>query len=427
MKTLLKSLLLAVVAALGVPAFAAPENHEEFARQYMPESQAVFERFRKDCAETQKLRESLAEDLRVMNRPCEVETNHFRKIFSKKHYLISHPLDADVGYSVLSKKIAELEAQESYWAGLIKDLFLKHKAGMITSEELREADVELAKKSIAWENDILKNLIKNSVMMFGVPETVKISGKDYAFGKYEVAQAQYAAVMGTHLSKFRGMNNPAENVSWDDAQTFCELLTLREQLAGRIDVIQRYRLPTVEEWEHACVDDRLPYNDELAMKYAWYYRNSGSTTHPIGEKTPNFYGIHDMFGNVGEWTTTFYRNPNLYSDCGYVCKGGDYSGMGNHDFYETFEGSHYRYERTAYGYAKQTRRYPFIGFRVVLAGGENDTESPQQGSLAGTLEQLPLEKLVRLKVAIQGRNDLPEVEKKQILKAILKAIKVKQK
>ena len=84
MKTLLEYLLLAVIAAFGVPAFAAPENHEEFARQYMPESQAVFERFRKDCAETQKLRESLAEDLRVMNRA----------------------LDDDAGNCALSEKIA---------------------------------------------------------------------------------------------------------------------------------------------------------------------------------------------------------------------------------------------------------------------------------------------------------------------------------
>ena len=141
MKTLLKSILFAVVAALGVPAFAAPENHEEFARQYMPESQTVFERFRKDCAETQKLRESLAEDLRVMNRA----------------------LDDDAGYCALSEKIAELEKRESEWANTIKDAFFKHKAGMVTSEKLSDTDTVLAKNAIAWENDVLKNLIKNSV------------------------------------------------------------------------------------------------------------------------------------------------------------------------------------------------------------------------------------------------------------------------
>lgn len=424
MKTLLKSLLFAVIAAFGVPAFAAPENHEEFARQYMPESQAVFERFRKDYAETQKLRESLVEDLRVMNRPCEVKTNHFRKIFSEKHYLISRPLEADVGFSALSKKIAELEAQESNWASLIKDLFLKHKAGMITSENLSDTDAELAKKSIAWENDVLKNLIKNSVAMFGVPVTVKIPGKDYAFGKYEVTQAQYAAVMGTHLSEFRGMNNPAENVSWDDAQTFCELLTLREQLAGRIGMIQRYRLPTKEEWEHACVDDRLPYDDELAMKDAWYYRNSEGTHHPVGEKKPNLYGIHDMFGNVGEWVASVYQNPYLREDYGYVCKGGDF--FGRADLYD-FQDAHYRYERSAYGYAKQTKRFPFIGFRVVLTCKEKDTEGETQNSLTGMLEQAPIEELIQLKVKIQKSLGVPEIKKKELLKEIQKAIDAKQK
>lgn len=413
MKTLLKYLLLAVIAAFGVPAFAAPENHEEFARQYMPESQAVFERFRKDCAETQKLRESLAEDLRVMNRPCEVESNHFRVIIHEKRHLISRPLEADVGYSVLSKKIAELEAQESNWARVIKDLFLKHKAGMITSENLSDTDAELAKKSIAWENDVLKNLIKNSVAMFGVPVTVKIPEKDYSFGKYEVTQAQYAAVMGTHLSKNRGLNNPVENVSWDEASIFCALLTLREQLAGRIDINQRYRLPTEKEWEHACADnDRYEGTtaNERLDKVAWFWGNSEGKTHSGGLKNPNCYGLYDMLGNVGEWTTTGNRR-------GYVCKGGDVEfHWGDGDFRD------YGCNRSASGYAKRTRRFPFIGFRVILAGGESDAED-----LAGTLEELPLERLIQIGVEIRGRNDLPKVEKIQLLKVIQKAIAAKQK
>jgi hypothetical protein len=300
---------------------------------------------------------------------------------------------------------------------------------MITSENLSESDTELAKKSIAWENDVLKNLIRNSVMMFGVPETVKISGKAYAFGKYEVTQAQYAAVMGTHLSKFRGMNKPAENVSWDDAQTFCELLTLREQLAGRIDMTQRYRLPTEEEWEHACVDDRLSYDHKLAMKDAWYYRNSEGTTHPVGEKNPNLYGIHDMFGNVGEWVASVYQNPyNRGDDYGYMCKGGDFYGSTSRsDFYPDFHGASYDCESSGRGYAKQTKRFPFIGFRVVLACKEKDTEGETQNSLTGMLEQAPIEKLIQLKVTIQKALGVPEIKKNELLKEIQKAMDAKQK
>ncbi|MBE6402031.1 MAG: formylglycine-generating enzyme family protein [Verrucomicrobia bacterium] len=287
MKTLLKSLLFAVIAALGVPAFAAPENHEEFARQYMPESQAVFERFRKDCAETQKLRESLAEDLRVMNRA----------------------LDDDAGYCALSEKITELEKREAEWANTIKDAFFKHKAGMATSEKLSEADAVLAKKSIAWENDVLKNLIKNSLAMFGVPVTVKIPGRNYAFGKYEVTQKEYESVMGRNPSRFKGGNLPVEQVSWNDAVEFCKKLTERERALGRISADQEYRLPTEEEWEHACragTTTKYYTGDTEAdlARAGWYRRNSDGKTHPVGQKVPNAFGLYDMHGNVWEWTST---------------------------------------------------------------------------------------------------------------------------
>ncbi len=331
MKTLLKSLLLAVIAALGVPAFAAPENHEEFARQYMPESQAVFERFRKDCAETQKLRESLAEDLRVMNRA----------------------LDDDAGYCALSEKIAELEKRELEWANTIKDAFFKHKAGMVTSEKLSDTDAVLAKKSIAWENDVLKNLIKNSVAMFGVPVTVKIPGRNYTFGKYEVTQKQYEAVMKNNPSKFEGKNLPVENVSWNDAVEFCKKLTLRARAMGRISMDQEYRLPTSDEWEHACragTTTKYYTGDTEAdlARAGWYDENSDVKTHPVGQKVPNAFGLYDMHGNVWEWTST----PD---GSGRVDRGGSWINRADDC------------ESSCWDNNSPESRYSSLGFRIVLS------------------------------------------------------------
>ncbi len=282
MKTSLKTVLFAAFAALGVPAaFAAPENHEEFARQYMPESQAIFERFRKDCAETKKLRDALAEDLRVMNRPTEY----------------------DAGHCALCEKIGALERREAAWAALLKDAFFKHKAAMATSEQLAAADAALAKKSLAWENDELKPMLKQSVAQSGIPVTVKIPGKPYAFGKYEVTQVQYASVMGKNPSRFKGGNLPVECVSWNDAAAFCEKLTARERAAGRISMTQRYRLPTSGEWGHA----------EAMAGEGKYYKNSGGT--PVGQKEPNVFGLYDMHGNVAEWTSTRSSNPARAEEC----------------------------------------------------------------------------------------------------------------
>ena len=284
MKTLLKTVSAAALAALSVPAFAAPEEHEEFARQYTPESQAVFERFRKDRAEAEKLLASLAEDLRVMNRS----------------------LYDDAGWWALSRKISALEARESEWAAFIQDAFLRHTSGLTDAEKLGNADAELAKKTIAWENGALKDLLKNSVEAFGVPAVVKIPGKPYAFGVFEVTQAQYRAVTGENPSRFKGSSLPVTNVSWDDAREFCRKLTERERALGRISENQEYRLPTTEEWQHACragTTTRFYTGDseEDLARAAWYKGNSGGRPHPVGLKEPNAFGLCDMLGNVGEW------------------------------------------------------------------------------------------------------------------------------
>ncbi|MBR5621997.1 MAG: SUMF1/EgtB/PvdO family nonheme iron enzyme [Opitutales bacterium] len=337
LETLLKPILL--VVTFGASALAAPENYEAFAREYMPESQTVFERFRKECVETQKLRESLAEDLRVMSRA----------------------FDDDVGYCALSEKIVELEKRESEWANTIKDAFFKHKAGMITSEKLSEEDIAFAKKSIAWENDVLKNLIKNSIVMFGVPLTVKIPGRTYAFGKYEVTQWQYEAVMGNNPSRFKGAKRPVENVSWYDVLEFCQKLTERERLLGRISGNQAYRLPTSDEWEHACrAETATVYytgNSTKDLERAGWYRGNSSVdrrtgrvgTHPVGQKDPNAFGLYDMHGNVAERTST----PGPYSE--HVCRGGSWSA---HE--QGCESSSWRYCRTDECDSN-------LGFRVVLS------------------------------------------------------------
>ena len=126
---------------------------------------------------------------------------------------------------------------------------------------------------------------------------------NFAIGKYEVTQGQYKKIMGNNPSNFSscGDNCPVENVSWNDAQQFIQRLNSQ---SGR-----SYRLPTESEWEYAArsggrSEKYSGSNDVDSV--AWYSGNSGSKTHPVGQKQPNGLGIYDMSGNVWEWVSDWY-------------------------------------------------------------------------------------------------------------------------
>ena len=128
--------------------------------------------------------------------------------------------------------------------------------------------------------------------------------KPFYMGKYEVTQAQWKAVMGENPSRFKGDDRPVENVSWEDVQQFIQKLNERE---GK----EVCRLPTEAEWEYAARADTTTvysFGDNASQlgDYAWYGENSGSTTHPVGDKKPNAWGLYDMHGNVWEWAQDWY-------------------------------------------------------------------------------------------------------------------------
>jgi formylglycine-generating enzyme required for sulfatase activity len=146
----------------------------------------------------------------------------------------------------------------------------------------------------------------------GPVHTVDLDG--FLMGKFEVTQEQYQAIMGTNPSNFKGATNPVEQVSWEDAQDFCRKISSK---TGRT-----FRLPTEAEWEFACrAGSRTRFcfgdSDGGLGDYAWYDGNSGSTTHPVGGKKPNDWGLYDMHGNVWEWCSDWFgsyssgtqRNP----------------------------------------------------------------------------------------------------------------------
>ena len=142
---------------------------------------------------------------------------------------------------------------------------------------------------------------------------------------HPVTRRLYRELMGKDPGWPEGKadQRPVNNVSWYDALAFCNRLSKRAGLTPcyRLDtpeqvewdqVANGYRLPTEAEWEYACrAGTRTRYSfgdDERQLgKHAWYAANSGAEPHPVGQKEPNRWGLHDMHGNVWEWCWDGYE------------------------------------------------------------------------------------------------------------------------
>jgi formylglycine-generating enzyme required for sulfatase activity len=153
------------------------------------------------------------------------------------------------------------------------------------------------------------------------PVDVTLS-RGFWMGKFEVTQREWQRVMKTTLRQQKdkvligevvgeGPDHPIYFVSHEEAEEFCRRFTESEREAGRLPAGWEYRLPTEAEWEYACrAGTTTTYSfgsDASALKdFAWYVGNSGLTSHPIGQRRPNAWGLHDMLGNVGEWCADGY-------------------------------------------------------------------------------------------------------------------------
>jgi len=229
----------------------------------------------------------------------------------------------------------------------------------------------------------------------------------FFLGRTEVTWGQYEAVTGDHWGGGDANltdKRPVHHVSWLDAIRFCNLLSQRDGLTSYYSMVGNkvaipeprgsgYRLPTEAEWEYACragTRTKYPFGDEPSQlgDYAWHSGNSGRTVHPVGEKLPNAFGLHDMLGNVSEWCwdrSSMSYAPQIPDENpqgptrgrGRVHRGGNYL-----EGPAEFPKQHINRPLRSAGRSSCSPEYPQCGFRVALnLPGEiaDARRSPDQG------------------------------------------------
>ncbi len=168
--------------------------------------------------------------------------------------------------------------------------------------------------------------------------------KGYYMGKYEVTQAQFKKIMGSNPSKAsKDPNAPADTISEGDAVAFCDKLSEKTGQAAR--------LPTEAEWEYACragSTTRYFFGDDPAKlgEYAWYDKNDGGKSHPVGQKKPNPWGLYDILGNVCERVSDKY-NKDYYKKSPKVDPTGPSQGTKSNMEYEVEVAKAGKYELSA--------------------------------------------------------------------------------
>ena len=124
---------------------------------------------------------------------------------------------------------------------------------------------------------------------------------DFWMGQFPVTQRQWQEVMGGNPSDFQaaGPEAPVEQVSWNDVQAFL----------AKVNAIQTrwtVRLPAEAEWEYAARAGSTGETYGSLDDIAWYGGNASRTTHPVGQKLPNAFGLYDMLGNVWQWCQDWF-------------------------------------------------------------------------------------------------------------------------
>ena len=256
-------------------------------------------------------------------------------------------------------KLPPEKKQASHQAGLDVEAEVVEKATAVDVSTGRIARRELIPGSdgIQVFGDLPFVLVPRGKFLMGSREENKLAYEDekpqktieipeaYWMAQFPVTNEQYAGFVEANSRKHawikdwkKKMDHPVVNVSWNDAQAYCQWLN--ETVGTQLPTGHVFRLPTEAEWEKAARGEfgfEWPWGNEFDKnKCNSSEGNKGDTTpvgsfSAIGGDSP--FGLADMVGNVWEWTQSLFQDypynaidgrEDLKNTGSRVCRGGSF-------------------------------------------------------------------------------------------------------
>lgn len=174
--------------------------------------------------------------------------------------------------------------------------------------ERYEVEEIVGVQHIGWPNEYKAAKLPLRRIEAGTVAGIRID-EPFFIGVFEVTQKQYELVTGTTPSYLTGNDmNPVEQVSWIAARggEWPDGVPKADSFMGKLRVKMGLKLdlPTCAQWEYAGragATTKFSYGDSPNDKYAWSAINANKSTHEVGTRLPNKWGLYDMQGNVEEW------------------------------------------------------------------------------------------------------------------------------
>jgi formylglycine-generating enzyme required for sulfatase activity len=225
-------------------------------------------------------------------------------------------------FEVVTLKITEYKQEITGYKGFFNKTPIVNKTPVIESDKSRK-QAEYYAENLGGGVILEMVAIPGGTFMMGSPETEeerydsespqhRVTVAPFFMGKYPITQEHYEAVMGNNPSDFKGKKRPVEQVSWDDANEFCQKLS---QKTGK-----KYRLPSEAEWEYACragTTTPFHFGETITTDVANYNGNYTYASAPkgvyrqkttdVGSFPANNFGLYDLHGNVWEWCADIWH------------------------------------------------------------------------------------------------------------------------